>query len=155
MKYVLYALVALALLAGGYYFMAGEKQGADMGDAKNAMEGDVLEMKDGAGMEGGAANMTGETSMDDHMKMMDDGKTVMIMGGAASPALLHVAPGAELRLANHENVPLTLVFGGNALQVAEVAAGAEGMFKAPTKVGRYEYVVSSNPAITGVIVVEE
>lgn len=143
MKQLLYILIAIALIGGGYYYFTMDKNEDMVGESMESMNDDNMEMKDG------------DTSMDDHMKMMNDGKTVMIMGGAASPAVLNVAPGAELRLANHENVPLTLVFGGNAVQVAEVAAGAEGTFKAPMQVGRYEYVVSTNPTVTGVIVVEE
>ncbi len=94
-------------------------------------------------------------SMAEHMNMMDDGRTVMAMGGMLSPNVLHATPGQSLRLVNHESAPVKLMFVGKGGETSEVVPGGEGQFLAPKEVGRYEYHSSQNANIKGVLIVEE
>lgn len=93
-------------------------------------------------------------SMAEHIKMMDDGRTVMAMGGMLNPAVLHATAGKSLRVVNHEGAPVKLIF-ASGMETSEVPPGGEASFTAPQEVGRYEYHSSQNPNIQGVLVVEE
>ncbi len=134
-------MVIFVVAAFGHYYLT---KGAPTGEAERNDKASHTEETSAA-----------DHSMAEHMNMMDDGRTVMAMGGMLSPQILHATPGKSLRLVNHESAPVKMVFTESGTETAEVAPGGEGAFTAPMKVGRYEYHSSQNPKIKGVLVVEE
>ncbi len=132
---LLYIVILLAILGGGLYLTSYSHTNTKSSNAVNPKPMDA-------------------SAMEQHMKDMDDGKSIMAMGSKISPATLYVKQGATLRFANHEATAMSLIMGTETLaQITE--SGKESTFQAPTDVGTYHFVSSINQNLSGTIVVEQ
>lgn len=101
-------------------------------------------------------NLPEGMTMEEHMRLMDDGKTVMAMVGQLNPKVIYATPGQELVFASHENFDIQLkTKDGNFMTVLAKPGSEHTTFTAPPKPGRYDYYSSHDPKIFVTIVVEE
>lgn len=80
--------------------------------------------------------------MEAHMKVLDDGHTIMMMGGTYHPGVLHVSPGATIKVLNHELASAALMSDDHTSFASDfIEPGKEDVFTAPTKPGSYPFHV--------------
>lgn len=149
-------IVVILVLAGGYWFYSSTGETKETQDSQVVME-DSMKMDDSMMREDDVEKMVmddGET-MEDHMMAMDDGETIMVMGGKMNPSTIYVAPGAMVKVANHEAIDLSIESEDGSITSEMIKSTEDGMLKAPSKPGTYTYYSSIDPEISGTLVVEE
>lgn len=159
MKSIHVVIVGLVLMGGGYYFYSSRTQ-TPSEQVKESAEEKKFIMEEATT----EATLSAETkkallngqSLEEHKMAMDDGSTIMMMGGVYSPTTLYVSPGQLVTVANHEAKPLSLMSDDHkAFSTLMIKSGEEGAFQAPTKPGTYTFHNSAHLNVKGTLVVEE
>lgn len=153
MKFWVIGALALIVVGAGFYFISSsaktEAQPEDVNHDESTETAAHAE-------DGDHTNLPPGMSMEEHMKLMDDGQTVMAMIGELNPKVLFVTPGQELAFASHENFDVQLkTKDGEHMTVLAKPGSEHTTFTAPMKPGRYEYYSSHDPNVFVTIVVEE
>jgi len=97
--------------------------------------------------------------MEEHMKLLDDGHTIMMMGGTYNPKVIQVSPGSTIKVLNHEKTPMGLMSDDHeTFTTSFIEAGGEDTFNAPQKPGSYPFHLhpkGSDQLISGGILIVE
>lgn len=97
--------------------------------------------------------------MEEHMKVLDDGHTVMMMGGTYNPKVIQVSPGASIKVLNHETRAMALMSDDHeTFATSFIEAGGEEVFTAPTQPGSYPFHLhpqGSDQLISGGVLIVE
>ncbi|WP_328773886.1 cupredoxin domain-containing protein [Streptomyces sp. NBC_00286] len=73
---------------------------------------------------------------------------------AFSPANPEVRPGEKITVANKDSAPHTVTATeGDAFDTGNISGGDSGTFTAPSQAGRYAFVCTLHPNMTGTLVV--
>lgn len=166
------SIIAILLIVGvGFVLLSSTSQPqTDESDRNMMKEEQPMEEMDGMeedsmdamdGMEDGAMEGMDEVekkhgmTMEEHVEAIDDGQTIMIMGGQMYPETLYVSPGQTITVLNHENVDLSLESADGTIETDIIPPDGGGELTAPEEVGSYPYYSSSDEGIEGMLVVEK